>query len=176
MHNTEQKSLKANRQIRAYQVRVILSDGSNGGIRNFKEALMLAQNENLDLVEINPNSNPPTCKIMDFGQYKYEQKKKLKNKPTTEIVKEIGLTIKTSEHDLTTKTKHIQEWLKENCKVIVKLKFFGREITHPELAVEQMNKITNFLDQETFIIECKPVLSGKYMTMILKSKNNQVPH
>lgn len=156
-----------------YTVNLIDENGKQLGSFGLREAQRLAGDRGLDLVEVNPNSTPPTCKIMNFGQYKYEQKKKAK-KPHVEIIKEAGLTVNTSEHDLGVKTRHIQEWLGEGHKVLVKIKFFGREVTHAELGFDQMNNVIGLLAPETFSVENKPVLNGKFMTMLLKpAKVNQ---
>lgn len=149
-------------------VSLIDENGKILGVFGIRDAQRIANEKSLDLVEVNPNSNPPTCKIMSFGKYKYDQKKKMKNKPHVDIVKETGITVNTAEHDLEVKVKHIKEWLEEGHKVLVRLRFFGRELQHANLGIDQMNNVVNSLTPNTFVVESKPVINGKLMTMLLK--------
>lgn len=169
--------MRTNQLIRnVYTVNLIDHNGTNIGKLGFREALALAKLAGLDLVEVNPNSNPPTCKIMDFGKHKYKQDKQkrvtrkqaIENgtyKPHQNMTKETVLTVKMSNHDLAVKAKHIQCWLNEGCKVLVKLKFIRREIQHPQLGIEQLSNLLGMLVQESYIVDNKPMLNGKLMTM-----------
>ena len=155
-----------------YTVNVIDETGKQIGVYNIREAIRIASDRGLDLVEVAPNSNPPTCKIMDYGKFNYEQNKK-KVRQHVETIKETGITVNTSEHDLGIKVKHIQDWLDEGHKVTVKLRFHGREITFPKLAHDQMDKIVSLLRANSFVVENKPAINGKFMTMLLKSSTKK---
>jgi translation initiation factor IF-3 len=151
------------------EVNVIDAEGKLVGLLEVRQAISMAQEQGLDLVEVNRNSAPPTCKIMNFGQFKYEQKKKMKSRPVQqEILKESTLSVGISEHDLGIKCKQIQGWLNEKYKVLVKLKFMGREITHPELGFEKLNQALDMLEPSTFAPEAKPSLQAKVISVVLK--------
>lgn len=170
-------NLRHNQFIRnVYTVNLIDQNGQHIGKLSFREALSLAKATGLDLVEVNQNSNPPTCKIMDFGKYKFRQNKQKRvakkqaiedgtYKPHQGSAKEIALTVKMSKHDLGTKANQIQELINEGCKILIKLRFIRREIQHPHLGVEQMNNLLGFLTPETYVVDSKPTLNGKIMTM-----------
>ncbi|MBR4477289.1 MAG: translation initiation factor IF-3, partial [Spirochaetales bacterium] len=130
------KELRINRQIRAKEVFLIDENGDKRGVMNYFDALALAEDAGLDLVEISPNANPPVCKIIDYGKFRYEQEKKLKEaKKNQTIVKmrEIRMQPKIDTHDLEVKSKAIAEFLSggDNCKVTIR--FHGRELAHTEL-------------------------------------------
>ena len=130
------KELRINRQIRAREVFVIDDQNQKKGIMNFFDALALAEEAGLDLVEISPNAEPPVCKIVDYGKFRYEQEKKLKEaKKNQTIVKlrEIRMQPKIDTHDLEVKTKSIAEFLAEGDKCKVTIRFHGRELAHTEL-------------------------------------------
>lgn len=150
-----------------YTVNVIDETGKQLGILNIREAIRVATEKGLDLVEVSPNSTPPTCKIMNFGQFKYEQNKN-KVKQRVEVTKETGITVNTSEHDLGIKVKHVQDWLDEGHKVLVKLRFHGREIMFTKLGHDQMDRIIALLRPNSFTIENKPGLNGKLLSMLIK--------
>src|SRR5882757_3964093 len=136
--------IRVNHRIRVPEVRVIDADGSMLGVLQTHEAMRLAQEQGLDLVEVNPKAEPPVCKILDFGKYKYEEKKKAgeaKRKQTVVEIKEIKLRPKTDDHDITFKTKAARRFLEAGHKVKFTVRFRGREITHPEKAQEQLNVI-----------------------------------
>lgn len=153
-------------------MRVIGSDGEMIGILSRDEALRMAEDEELDLVEIQPNADPPVCKIMDFGKFKYEQKKMLneqKKKQTIVEIKEVKVRPKTDDHDIETKIKHIRRFLEEGNKAKITVRFRGREITHPEKGEEVLREILTDLEG-TIVIEQKPQLEGKTMTMLIAPK------
>lgn len=157
-----------------WTVKLIDETGSQVGNIPFREALKIASDKGFDLVEVGPTNDPPICKLMNFGQYKYEQKKKLKGKVRVQpesITKEIGLTPNTSPHDLEVKANYIKGWLEEKHKVMVKVKFAGRELQHSSLGFAQMTKLTSVLPKELFVVETPPVLNGKFMTMLLKANS-----
>ena len=129
------KNLRINEHIRVREVQLIGDEGWQNGIVSTREALELAKERNLDLVEVSPNANPPVCKILDFGKYRYEQEKRLrdsrKNQKALKI-KEIRMQPKIGSGDLDTKAKHVQEFLDEGDKVKVTIRFRGRELAHTE--------------------------------------------
>ncbi len=154
------------------QVRVIGADGSNLGVLAIEEAIRAAQDAHLDLVEVAPNSDPPVTRIMDFGKFIYEQSKKEREARKSQKqmeVKEIQLRPKTNEHHLGFKTKNARGWLEEGNKVKVRVRFRGREITYPEVALEQLEEIANELT-DCAVVEQPPQLDGRTMLMILAPK------
>ncbi len=161
-----------NKGIRASQVRVIGSDGGQIGIVPIEEALRIAGEDDLDLVEVSPDAKPPVCKIMDFGKYKYEQTKKkqeAKRKQKSTQIKEIKVRPKTNDHDLETKAKHIEKFISKNDKVKVTLVFRGREFMLREQAniiLEKMIALTEDFAQ----VEQFPKFEGRVITMLLGPK------
>src|SRR5262249_43153355 len=132
-----QFQIRVNHRIRVPEVRVIDANGEMLGVLSTHEALRRAQDQGLDLVEVNPKAEPPVCKILDFGKYKYEEKKKAgeaKRKQTVVEIKEIKLRPKTDDHDIAFKTKAARRFLEAGHKVKFTVRFRGREITHPEKA------------------------------------------
>jgi translation initiation factor IF-3 len=137
-----------------------------------EEALARAEEAGLDLVEVSPTANPPVCKIMDYGKYRYKQSKKLhdaKKSQTVIDVKEIKLKPKTEEHDIQVKVKHIRKFLKNNDKVKVSMIFRGREIAFTDLGRKLMESIRNEFSEEC-IVEQEPRLEGRSMVMIFSPK------
>jgi len=153
-------------------VRVIDADGSQVGVLPIQEALRLAEERELDLVEVAPNANPPVCRIMDYGKYKYEQAKKEKEarkKQRSLMLKEVRLSPKIDEHDYQVKIKHIREFLEKGHRVKVVLMFRGREITHIDLAKRLLDRA--IADVENIaIVEQKPRMEGRRMIMSLVPK------
>ena len=161
-----------NKGIRASQVRVIGSDGTQIGIIPIEEALRVASEESLDLVEVSPDAKPPVCKIMDFGKYKYEQTKKkqeAKRKQKSTQIKEIKVRPKTNDHDLETKVRHIQKFISKNDKVKVTLVFRGREFMLKEQANMILEKIVA-MTEDFAQVEQYPKFEGRVITMLLGSK------
>lgn len=161
-----------NKGIRASQVRVVGSDGSQVGIMPIEEALRIAGEESLDLVEVSPEANPPVCKIMDFGKYKYELTKKkqdAKRKQKISQIKEIKVRPKTDDHDLETKVRHIEKFLSKNDKVKVTLFFRGREVILKEQANTILEKIVA-KTAEFAQVEQAPKYEGRVITMLLGPK------
>ena len=153
-------------------MRVIDPDGNQVGIIPTYKALATAGDFGLDLVEISPNANPPVCKIMDYGRYKYEQTKKkqeAKKKQSTFQVKEIKIRPKTGEHDLEIKIGHIKKFIGRKDKVKVTVMFRGREIALSELGKDLLKKIAEEVD-DIAVVEQYPKFEGRTMMMILSPK------
>jgi len=153
-------------------VRVIDPDGNQVGIIPTYKALATARDFGLDLVQISPNANPPVCKIMDYGRYKYEQTKKkqeAKKKQSTFQVKEIKIRPKTGEHDLKIKISHIKKFIEKKDKVKVTVIFRGREIALSELGRNLLEKIAKETD-DIAVVEQYPKFEGRTMMMILSPK------
>lgn len=150
-------------------MRVIDFDGKQLGILPRREAIRLAEERSLDLVEVAPNADPPVAKLMDFGKYQYEKAKREREarKARKEIeVKEIRLRPKTGDHDLAFKVRQARSFLESGAKVRVRLRFRGREITHPEVARKQLDRIAQELE-DVSIIEQHPRFDGRTILMIL---------
>ena len=161
---------KANERIRALDVQVIGSDGGNHGTMPLKEAIELAKQEGLDLIEISPNANPPVCKIMDMGKYKYDLQKKAnqaKKKQKTVSLKEIKLRPGTETHDYNFKIKNAKKFINKGDKVKFTVRFKGREMQHTELGKELMNKIIEET-KDIAKVESQPKFEGKQMVMIIQ--------
>jgi translation initiation factor IF-3 len=151
------------------QVRVVNDDGEMMGVMETPDAQRLARDQGLDLVEVNPKAFPPVCKIMDFGKFKYDEKKRqaeARKRQAQVELKEIKLRPKTDDHDLDFKLKHVMRFLEDGNKVKITCRFRGREITHPEMAMKQLQYIVdNTLDVAT--VESAPKMEGRTMTLIL---------
>ncbi|MBS3994847.1 MAG: translation initiation factor IF-3 [Alkaliphilus sp.] len=167
------KDLEINEEIRDREVRLIDADGEALGVIPGKRALEIAFEKKLDLVKIAPQANPPVCRIMDFGKYKYELSKKEKEarkKQKVISVKEVRLSPKIEDHDLTVKANNTIKFLTSGDKVKVTLKFRGREMGYVSLGYEVMEKFTQLISQ-VGVVEKKPLMEGKSMIMILAPKN-----
>jgi translation initiation factor IF-3 len=162
-------NFRVNDSIRVPQVRLIGPQNENLGVVRIDDALRIALNAELDLVEVAPNSDPPVCRVMDFGKFLFERTKKEREarKSQTKIeVKEIRLRPKTNEHHRSFKTRDARRWLLDGMKVRVTVRFRGREITYPELALEDLKEIAEELS-DVAIVEQAPNLEGKVMFMVL---------
>ena len=167
---TRPRGPKTNERIRSPQVQVISSDGKNLGTLSTQEAINIAKQENLDLVEISPNANPPVCKIIDIGKYKYDlQKKANKAKKKQKIInlKEIKLRPVTEIHDYNFKIKNAQKFLEKGDKVKFTVKFKGREMQHTELGKDLMNRIIEET-KDIAKVESRPKFEGRQMVMIIQ--------
>ncbi len=161
--------IRANEQIRIPEVRVIGSDGNQLGVLPTQEALRLAREQNLDLVEVSPTSRPPVCRIMDFGKYKYEQSKKQKQskkKQHTFQVKEVKFRPKTEEHDYQFKKRHAEEFLSKHFKVKVTVMFRGREMDHREMGYRILERLTKDLEH-VGQVDRQPEFEGRLMVMYI---------
>ena len=137
------------------------------------EAFRLAKERELDLVEVSPNANPPVCKILNYGKYKFEQEKKLrdsrKNQKALKI-KEIRMQPKIGSGDLDTKAKHVQEFLNEGNKVKVTIRFHGRELAHTELGHDVLNEVLKRLTEGSYVVEKPAAMEGRFMSMTINAK------
>ena len=161
---------KANERIRALDVQVIGSEGKNMGVLPINKAIEMAKKEGLDLIEISPNANPPVCKIMDMGKYKYDLQKKAnlaKKKQKIVSLKEIKLRPGTEIHDYTFKIKNAKKFILKGDKVKFTVKFKGREMQHVELGKNLMNRIIEDT-KEIGKIETQPKFEGKQMIMVIQ--------
>jgi translation initiation factor IF-3 len=161
-----------NRQIRISPVRVIAPDGSQLGILEVDVALARAQEEGLDLVEVAPMARPPVVRIMDYGKFKFEQAKQArlaKKKQHVILLKEVKYRPGIDDHDFQTKTRHARRFLEEGNKVKVTMMFRGRQVAHPELGKDVLDRVANEL-ADLGKIETDAKLEGKNMTMILAPK------
>ena len=168
----ETKGLRINDQIRIREVRLIDSDGEQKGIVATTEALKMAKDQDLDLVEVAPNAKPPVCKILDYGKYKFEQEKKLRDSKKNQKVlkiKEIRMQPKIASGDLDFKSKHIKEFLDEGDKVKVSIRFRGRELAHTELGAEVLNEVLKRIEGE-YVMEKAPAMEGRFMSMTIAPK------
>jgi translation initiation factor IF-3 len=150
-------------------VRLIGPDGNNIGVVPIKEALQVASQADLDLVEVAPNASPPVCRVLDYGKFLYERAKKEREARKSQAkidVKEIRLRPKTSEHHRSFKVRDARRWLTEGKKVRVRIRFRGREITYPELALEDLQKIAEEL-ADVGDVEMSPRMEGRTMLMML---------
>ena len=167
---TKPKGPRANHRINSQEVQVIASSGENLGIINTNKAISMAKEEGLDLIEIAPNANPPVCKIIDMGKFKYEAQKKAnkaKKRQKKVELKEIKLRPVTEVHDYTFKIKNAQKFLSKGDKVKFTIKFKGRELQHSHLGNELMDKIK--LDMEKIgRVELQPKFDGKQMIMVIQ--------
>ncbi len=167
---TKPKGPKANERIRSPQVQVISSDGKNLGTLATQKAINVAKQEGLDLIEISPNANPPICKIIDVGKYKYDlQKKANKAKKRQKIInlKEIKLRPVTEIHDYNFKIKNAQKFLEKGDEVKFTVKFKGREMQHTHLGDKLMLRIINDT-AELGKVEVKPKMEGRQIVMIIQ--------
>ncbi len=170
----EEPQIRINEAIRGPRVRLVDSDGSQVGIKTRDEALEYAHSKDLDLVEIAPNADPPVCRIMDYGKYRYEQEQKAKTarKHQTQInVKEIKFRPKIGVHDYETKKGHVLRFLKDRAKVKVTIMFRGREATHPERGHDLLMRLAEDV-KDLGQIETQPVLDGRNMVMVLAPTKN----
>ena len=170
------KEHSINEEIRDEKVRLIGSDGAQLGIVSSKEALKKAEEANLDLVKIAPNAQPPVCKIMDYGKFKFEQAKKEKEARNSQKIvetKEIRLGLNIDVHDFNTKLKHTQRFIANGDKVKVSIRFKGRAIGHTDLGLDTMNRFADACT-EFAAIEKPAKMEGRNMLMFLAPKKNQI--
>ncbi|WP_210244190.1 translation initiation factor IF-3 [Arenimonas fontis] len=167
-----EKRNRRNQEIRVPRVRVIGSDGEMVGILSRDEALALAEDAGLDLVEIQPNADPPVCRIMDFGKFMFEQQKKAsaaRKKQKVVEIKELKFRPTTDDGDYNIKMRNLRRFLEEGDKVKVNIRFRGREMAHQELGLEMARRIEADLGDEV-IIEQRPRLEGRQMIMMIAPK------
>lgn len=165
-------NLKINEEIRAREVRVNSSTNEPLGIMPLKEALRLAAEQHLDLVEVAPTAKPPVCRIMDYGKYRYEQQKRdkeAKKKQKVVTVKEVKVRPNIEDHDFNVKLKNAQRFIEDGDKVKVTVMFRGRELSHPELGKQVLDKMAVEM-KDMVVVEREARLEGKNMIMILAPK------
>ncbi len=173
----KEKDLFINEQIRAKEVMVIGPNGEQLGIKSIKDAITLSTYAGFDLVMINPNANPPVCKVMDYNKFKYQNKKKQKEniKKQREAnleMKEYRLSVAIDVHDFNTRVKNSSKYLEKGHKIKAVVRFKGREMAHTELGREVLERFAEALSSVAEI-EQKPILEGRNMTMILMPKKEK---
>lgn len=161
--------LRVNGGIRAKEVRVVAPDGEQIGVKKLNEALWLAEQLDLDLVEVAPNARPPVCRLMDYGRYKYEQsvkQREARKKQTRTTIKELRMRVRIGEHDFDITRRKAQEFLDDHDKVKVTIRFRGRERERPEFGRELMDRLAEEVS-EYGTVEQTPKIEGGSMTMVL---------
>ena len=161
--------MKVNREIRAPKVRVIDHNGEQLGVISFQEALAMAEGAGLDLVEISAGSNPPVCKIINYGKYRYDQTKREKESKKAQHqvkVKEIKIKPTTDDHDIEIKLNHAREFIAKGNKVKITCSFRGRELFHPEIGEKAVKKMCEDL-QDITSVEAPAKLFGRSLTVVL---------
>ncbi len=167
---------RVNRRIRVPEVRVIGADGQQLGVLRTDEALRIAEQGGLDLVEVSPKAMPPVCKIMDYGKFKYEdakKKKEAKKHQSTVTLKEIKFRPKTDEHDFDFKVKHIRRFLSEGNKAKLVVIFRGREIVHPETGQAVLKRVVE-VTADIANVEQMPMMEGRRMLMVIAPKSGVI--
>jgi translation initiation factor IF-3 len=165
----ERDTTRINERIRVPEVRVIDEEGQQVGVMKTPDALALAQEKDLDLVEVAPEARPPVCRILDYSKYKYEQAQKVKQARKHQqqiVVREIKFRPKIAEHDYDTKKNHVERFLKHKDKVKVTIMFRGREVTHPERGTMILDRLAEEL-AEIGVVEQRPMQEGRNMTMMM---------
>ncbi len=168
------KELRVNDAIRAREVRVVDANGDQLGIMSAREALSIAGDRGLDLVEVAPNAKPPVCRIMDYGKHRYEQSKRdkaAKKKQKVTNVKEIRMSPKIDDHDFEVKLRAAERFIKAGDKVKVSVRFRGREIVHSDLAKTKLNKLAEQV-KDFAMVERPPKLEGRQMIAVLAPRTD----
>ncbi len=163
---------KINDQISAKEVRLVDADGNQVGVVSIEDAMSNAENAELDLVEVAPMANPPVAKIMDFGKYRFDQQKRMREnrkKQHTVSVKEVRMRPSIGDHDLDTKMNKAIEFLKDGCRLKVSLRFRGREMSRQDLGLKLLNRVVEILE-DYGAVEKSPSVEGRIMTMFLLPK------
>ncbi|MBQ9941095.1 MAG: translation initiation factor IF-3 [Clostridia bacterium] len=166
------KELLINEEIKASQVRLVGTEGEQLGIFNITEALNMAYNKGLDLVEMAPGANPPVCRVMDYGKYRFEREKKEKEsrkKQTVIEIKEIKFSCRIDKHDFQTKINHAHKFLQNGNKVKITITFSGREMNRQSMGYELMEQVAQACE-EFGSVDKKPSVDGRYMTMFIVPK------
>ena len=165
--------LQTNAQIRDNNVRVISDSGEQLGVMSSREAQRIADESGLDLVKVSPQANPPVCKIMDYGKYRFEQAKKQKEAKKNQkiiVLKEMRLSATIEKHDLEVKAKNVNKFLKAGDKVKVSIRFKGRQMAHTENGRKVMDEFFAMVEDNA-VVEKRAKLEGRSMFMILAPKN-----
>ena len=170
--NSRKPLHRINSQIRNEEVRVLLDDGEQLGVMKTQEAINVAKERKMDLVEIAPNNNPPVCKIIDYGKFKYQEQKKkneAKKKQKTIETKEIKIRPGTGEHDYQVKIKNANKFIKEGNRVKFSLRFKGREMEHSNLGIEMLKRVKQDLI-EVIRVEMEPKIEGRQAFLVVAPK------
>ena len=171
----KEKELRINEGIRVKEVRLLGEDGEQLGVFPIAEALAKAKEAGLDLIEVAPQAAPPVCRILDFGKFRFDQEKKLKEtrkKQKLIKVKEVRMQPLIETHDLQFKTKHVKEFLDEGNKVKVTIRFKGRQLAHTEFGKDVLLKMLELLDGE-YVLDKPPMMEGRFMSMTLNPKGKK---
>ncbi|MCH8837600.1 MAG: translation initiation factor IF-3 [Candidatus Marinimicrobia bacterium] len=163
---------KINDQISAKEVRLVDADGNQVGVVSIEDAMSNAENADLDLVEVAPMANPPVAKVMDFGKYRFDQQKRMREnrkKQHTVSVKEVRMRPSIGDHDLDTKMNKAIEFLKDGCRLKISLRFRGREMSRQDLGLKLLNRVVEILE-DYGAVEKSPSVEGRIMTMFLLPK------
>ena len=169
-----EKDLRINEQIRVREVRLIQEDGEQQ-VMSVPQALELAREAGLDLVEVAPQAVPPVVKILDYGKFRFENEKRLRDSKKKQKVlklKEIRMQPKIDDHDLDFKSKHVKEFLNDGNKVKVTIRFRGRELAHTELGYDVMKDVLARIEGE-YNMDKPPAMEGRFMSMILSPKSKK---
>ena len=164
-----------NEEIRDREVRVVDESGEQLGIMPVRQALELADEKQLDLVKIAPNAKPPVCRLMDYGKYRFEQSKKereIRKNQKVITVKEVRLSATIEDHDVDVRVKNAVKFLKEGNKVKASIRFRGRQITHSEIGRQVMEEFAEKI-KEFGVIERRPLIEGRNMTMIIAPREDK---
>ena len=170
------KEMRINEDIRVREVRLIDQDGEQAGIVPTTDALNMAKDLGLDLVEVSPQARPPVCKLLNYGKYKYELEKKSREqkKNASQVrLKEVRMQPKIEQHDMAFKTKHVQEFLAQGNKVKVTIRFRGRELAHTEIGKEKLDMILGLLEEDSYKVDAPPRMEGRFMSMMLSPKSKR---
>lgn len=165
------RKFRINKQIRANEVRLLDEEGAMIGIIPTREALQMAEEKEFDLIEINPKSNPPVCKMMDYNKFKYQQSKANQaNKQKKNEMKTLRVSVRVSPNDLNVRAKKAEQFLEKGMKVKLQVQMRGREKAHPEVAEETMLQFISMIDEELFAFESEPKLLGDSSFSVIKPK------
>ena len=171
----KEKEQRINEFIRVKEVRLLGVDGEQLGVFPIAEALEKAKEAGLDLIEVAPQADPPVCRILDFGKFRFDQEKKLKEtrkKQKLIKIKEVRMQPLIETHDLQFKTRHVKEFLDEGNKVKVTIRFKGRQLAHTEFGKEVLMKMLDLLEGE-YILDKPPLMEGRFMSMTLNPKGKK---
>ena len=169
------KELIINHNIRCKEVRLIGSDGTQYGIVSLSEAIAKAEEQELDLALISPNANPPVCKIMDYGKYRFDEtkrEKEAKKKQKVMEVKEMRLSMNIADNDMAFKAKNVRKFLTDGNKVKVSLRMYGRQLANPQMGMPTMQKFYELLS-DVCEMTSKPEINGRQINMVLSPKSEK---
>ena len=169
VNNNIIKNLRVNERIIAREVRLVGEKGEQLGVMTLRQALETAKKDNLDLVEVAPTAAPPVCRLLDYGKYKYEQTKKereLRRSQRTSLLREVRLRPKIGDHDFEAKARSVRRLLDGGDKVKVTVRFRGREVTHPELGLKLLQRMTESM-KEVASVDRQPSMLNKWLSIIL---------